>query len=116
MVGDALHVGFAHERLVAAAAFGAARRAGDVVGQVFEVLARHVDDAPDRADELRVVVIFVDPFAMGNIVDVVIPRRLFVERDRDVLFVDLDLVDVFERARIEQLGMRRLAGPARVVF
>ena len=69
MIGDALHVGFADERLVAAAAFGAAGRAGDVLGQVFEMLAREVDDVPDRVDELRIVVILVDPLAVGDLVE-----------------------------------------------
>ena len=73
-----------------------------------------LDDASDRGDERRIVVILIDPFAARDFIRIVIAGRLFVELDRDVLFVDLDSVDVLERARVEQLRMRRLAGPARV--
>ena len=105
-------VGAAHERLVAAAAFGAAGRTSDVFGQVFEVLAREFDHLGDRFDELGIVVVLIDPLAFGDFVRVVIARRLFVELDRDVLFVDLDLVDVLHRTSVEEFGMRGLAGPA----
>ena len=49
MIGDALHVGPAHEGLVPAATFRAAGRAGDVLRHLFEVLARELDDARDRS-------------------------------------------------------------------
>src|SRR5581483_1519446 len=116
VVGDALYVGTADERLVTAAAFGTARRTRDVLRHILEVFARHVDDAADYGDERRVVVVFIDPLAMRDLVGVVIARRLFVEGNGDVLFVDLDFVDVLERPRVEQLGVRRLSGPARIVL
>ncbi len=79
------------------------------------MIAGELDDPSDRAYERGIVVVLVDPLAARDFIRVVIARRFFVELDRDVLFVDLDSVDVFERAGVEQLGMRRLAGPARVV-
>ena len=115
MIGDALHVGVAHERLVAAATLRAARRARDVLGHVLEMLARKLDHLTDRFHELGIVVVFVHPLAMNDLVRVVIPRRLFVVLDRDVLFGNLDLVDVFHWARVEQLGVRLLVRPPREV-
>ena len=110
-----VHVGAADERLVAAAAFGAAGRACDILGNLFEVFAREVDDLRDRFHHFGIVVVFIDPLAFGDLVDVVKARRLFVVLDREMLFVDLDLVDVLDRARIEQFGVGGLAGAAREV-
>jgi len=79
------------------------------------MLSGEVDDAANRGDERRIVVILIDPLSMGDFVDVVIARGLLVELDSDVLFVDLHLGDVFHRPRVQHLGMRRLSGLARIV-
>jgi glucokinase len=52
---------------------------------------------------------------MRDLVRVIVPRRRLVELYRDVLFVDLDLVDVLQPARIEKLGVRRLPGATRII-
>lgn len=101
MVGDALHVGFADERLIAAATLRASGRAGNVIGHVAEVFARELDDSADRFDKDWIVVVFVDPFAMRDFVRIVITRGRFIELERDVLFVDFDSVDMFERPSVE---------------
>ena len=101
MIGDALNVGFADEGFIPAATFCAARRTGDVIGQLFEVIPRELDNATDRAHERGVVVVLVDPLPARDFVRIVIASRFLVELDRDVLFVDLDSVDVFERAGVE---------------
>ncbi len=115
MVGDALDVRSRDEWFVPAATLRAPRRAGDVLRQIFEVTARQFDNAAHGVDERRIVVIFVHPFTMGDLARVVIARRRLVEGDRDVFFIDLDLIDVFERARVQKFRMGRLARSARIV-
>jgi len=109
VIRDALHVGLAHERLVTAAAFRAAGRTRDVLRQILEVFAREVDDLADRLHEFRIVVVLIDPLALGNFVGIVVARRFFVVRNRDVFFGDLDLGDMLHRLRVEELRVGRLS-------
>ena len=115
MSGNAFDVGLAHEGLVTAATLRAARRARDVLGQILKVPAGELDHFADRRNKLRIVVVLINPFAMGDLIRIVKACDFFVVLHRNVLFVNFDLVDVVERASVEQIRVRGLPGTASIV-
>ena len=65
------------------------------------MLPREFDHLADGLHEFGVVVVLVRPFFVCDFVDVIAVHRFLVVRHGDVLFGNLDLLDVLHRREVQ---------------